>query len=255
MSQICPRFWRDCFGYLPGDGIVVYPPPPIVETLVLCFCSYLPYGRWAPNVLGYRSQVHQRCHFACGNKGSSHPCPFFYYIFSLRCKLSTLTPRQPTVIELYLQLLYPRVHAFRYESQNRRNCPVKIKLTLPSYTGRPGSSEVPRNPLTRWDVSSTPANGIFLTKILKNKIKMPNGWRTIKSFVHTIWLHGRRGKGKAESFSREKLRHAPQKEGGWKILCDLPPVWPRLVRPTNLMSRMNRKKHTHTHPIIFIFLV
>ena len=26
-----------------------------------------------------------------------------------------------------------------------------------------GSSEVPRNPLTRWDVSSIPANGIFLT--------------------------------------------------------------------------------------------
>ena len=38
-------------------------------------------------------------------------------------------------------------------------------------TGRPGSSEVPRNPLTRWDVSSNPANGIFLTKILKNKNK------------------------------------------------------------------------------------
>ena len=37
--------------------------------------------------------------------------------------------------------------------------------------GRPGSSEVPRNPLTRWDVSSTPANGIFLTKKLKNKNK------------------------------------------------------------------------------------
>ena len=34
--------------------------------------------------------------------------------------------------------------------------------------GRPGSSEVPRNPLTRWDVSSFPANGIFLTKKLKN---------------------------------------------------------------------------------------
>ena len=30
--------------------------------------------------------------------------------------------------------------------------------------GRPGSSEVPRNPLARWDVSSIPANGIFLTK-------------------------------------------------------------------------------------------
>ena len=37
--------------------------------------------------------------------------------------------------------------------------------------GRPGSSEVPRNPLTRWDVSSIPANGIFLTKKLKNKNK------------------------------------------------------------------------------------
>ena len=37
--------------------------------------------------------------------------------------------------------------------------------------GRPGSSEVPRNPLTRWDMSSTPANGIFLTKKLKNKNK------------------------------------------------------------------------------------
>ena len=38
--------------------------------------------------------------------------------------------------------------------------------------GRPGSSEVPRNPLTRWDVSSIPANGIFLTKKRKkNKQK------------------------------------------------------------------------------------
>ena len=80
-----------------------------------------------------------------------------------------------------------------------------------------GSSEVPRHPLTRWDVSSIPANGIFLTKKLKNylvKLKMPNGWRTIKSLVHKIRLHGRRGKGMAGSFSREKLRHAPQKEGG-----------------------------------------
>ena len=37
--------------------------------------------------------------------------------------------------------------------------------------GCPGSSEVPRNPLTRWDVSSIPANRIFLTKKLKNKNK------------------------------------------------------------------------------------
>ena len=41
---------------------------------------------------------------------------------------------------------------------------------------------------------------------------------------HKIRLRGRRGKGMAESFSRQKSRHAPQKEGGFKILCDLPPV-------------------------------
>ena len=83
------------------------------------------------------------------------------------------------------------------------------------YSRSPGSSEVPRNPLTRWDVSSTPVNGIFLTKKQKNKkTKMPNGWRTIKSLVHKIRPYGRRGKGMAESFSREKLRPAPQKEGG-----------------------------------------
>ena len=41
----------------------------------------------------------------------------------------------------------------------------------PHAAGRPGSSEVPRNPLTRWDVSSIPANGIFLTEKLKNKNK------------------------------------------------------------------------------------
>ena len=52
---------------------------------------------------------------------------------------------------------------------------------------------------------------------------MPNEWRTIKSLVHKIRLHGRRGKGMANSFSREKLRRAPQKAGGWKILCD--PGW------------------------------
>ena len=44
-------------------------------------------------------------------------------------------------------------------------------LYLFDVAGRPGSSEVPRNPLARWDVSSIPANGIFLTKKLKNKNK------------------------------------------------------------------------------------
>ena len=39
------------------------------------------------------------------------------------------------------------------------------------YTGRPGSSEVPRHLLTRWDVSSIPANGIFLTEKNENENK------------------------------------------------------------------------------------
>ena len=44
----------------------------------------------------------------------------------------------------------------------------------------------------------------FSLKKLKKKKKMPNGWRTIKSLVHKIRPHGRRGKGMVESFSREK---------------------------------------------------
>ena len=49
---------------------------------------------------------------------------------------------------------------------------LQVKITtLVHVAGRPGSSEVPRNPLTRWDVSSTPANGIFLTKKQKNRNK------------------------------------------------------------------------------------
>ena len=40
-------------------------------------------------------------------------------------------------------------------------------------------------------------------------------WKTIKKpLVHKIRLHGRRVKGTAESFSREKLRQALQKEVG-----------------------------------------
>ena len=79
---------------------------------------------------------------------------------------------------------------------------------------RPGSSEVPRNPLTRWDVNRSRQTEFFSLKNEKTKLKMANGWRTIKSLVHKIRLHGRRGKGMAKSFSREKLRHAPLKEGG-----------------------------------------
>ena len=68
------------------------------------------------------------------------------------------------------------VVGFPKYSRIQHACGVKLHLlnvlTINlHYTGRPGSSEVPRNPLTRWDVSSIPANGIFLTKKLKNKNK------------------------------------------------------------------------------------
>ena len=59
---------------------------------------------------------------------------------------------------------------------------------------------------------------------------MSNKWRTIISWVYKVRLHGRRGKGTAESFSRQKLRQAPQEEGGG-ILCDLLSMQPRRVRP------------------------
>ena len=47
----------------------------------------------------------------------------------------------------------------------------KVGMLKVHCTGRPGSSEVHRHPLTRWDVSSIPANGIFLTKKNKKKWK------------------------------------------------------------------------------------
>ena len=98
------------------------------------------------------------------------PCVMVYYIFSA----------------LFLMFFWCPCMAINVNLQyNGGFLPDNILLT------HPGSSEVPRNPLTRWDVSSTPANGIFLTKKQKNKkTKMPNGWRTIKSLVHKIQLHG-----------------------------------------------------------------
>ena len=52
-------------------------------------------------------------------------------------------------------------------------------------TGRPGSSEVPRNPLTRWDVSSIPANGVFLTKKQKTKKKCLTGGERLNRYGST----------------------------------------------------------------------
>ena len=76
------------------------------------------------------------------------------------------------------------------------------------------------------------------------KIKMPNGWRTIKSLVHKIRLHGRRGKGMAESFSREKIK-ASTAESGWMEN----PVLPSCVTPAGTSIEVQNEweeKHTHT---------
>ena len=57
----------------------------------------------------------------------------------------------------------------------------------------------------------------------------------------------------AESFSREKLRHAPQKEGGLKILCDLPPVCVTPAGTSNeldVQHKWEENTHTHTQHII-----
>ena len=73
---------------------------------------------------------------------------------------------------------------------------------------------------------------------------MPKGWRTIKSLVHKIRLHGRRGKGMAESFSREKLRHAPQK-GGWEILWPSSCVTPAgTSNELDVQNEWEEKTHT-----------
>ena len=84
--------------------------------------------------------------------------------------------------------------------------------------------------------------GFFLTK---KKKKMPNKWRTINSLVHKIRLHGRRGKGTAESCSREKSRHAPQKEDG-EILCD--PGW--YVHKPDVQNKWDDNTHHTQHTVI-----
>ena len=68
-----------------------------------------------------------------------------------------------------------------------------IELKSQRVRGLRGTSELPGRP-ARYTVSIF--TGVYRT------------------LVHKIRLHGRRGKGMAESFLREKLRHAPQKEGG-----------------------------------------
>ena len=74
---------------------------------------------------------------------------------------------------------------------------------------------------------------------------MPDGWRTIKSLVHKIRLHGRREKGMAESFSRDKLGTHRRKMDG--KFC---------VTPAGTSNELDVQHesdgHTHTHESISI---
>ena len=60
------------------------------------------------------------------------------------------------------------ISEIRVEISHSMFCTNRHKMDITT-AGRPGSSDVPRNPLTRWDVSSIPANGIFLTKNTKKQ--------------------------------------------------------------------------------------
>ena len=64
--------------------------------------------------------------------------------------------------------------------------------------------------MNNWDFSLQKNKG----KNIKKYFEVPNKWRTIESLVNKDLPHGRRWKGTAESFSRQKLRQALQKEGG-----------------------------------------
>ena len=89
------------------------------------------------------------------------------------------------------------------------------------HTGRPGGSV--GNLETFWSRDTSSSLGAVIRTWIFPRIMPNNKWRTMTSWVHKIRLRGRRGKRTAESFSRLKLRQAPQKEGG-EILRDLPPV-------------------------------
>ena len=94
----------------------------------------------------------------------------------------------------------------------RQYCNYYSTVTTVNNSTVPIAAVAQRYLVTLWHLGTwvrSRQTGFFSLKNLKTKIKMPNGWRTIKSLVHKIRPHGRRGKGKAESFSREKLRHAP----------------------------------------------
>ena len=57
----------------------------------------------------------------------------------------------------------------------------------------------------------------------------------------------------AESFSRQKSRHAPQKEGGLKILCVVTPAG--TSNELDVQNGWMGRKHTHTHCFWLVLVV
>ena len=113
---------------------------------------------------------------------------------------SPVDGRKPRKIMLRPFRLYFVLLSWWYRSESTNRGPIFYPFIF--YR----SSEV-LNLLTLWEVSSNPGKRSFssLKQNKKNKKQMPNRWRTIESVVHKIRLHGRRGKGMAESNpSREK---------------------------------------------------
>ena len=55
----------------------------------------------------------------------------------------------------------------------------------------------------------------------------------------------------AESFSRDKLRQVPQKEGGEIVLCD--PGW--YVHKPDAQNKWDENAHKHTHAAYLKYFV
>ena len=92
--------------------------------------------------------------------------------------------------------------------------------------------------------------GFFLTKkIEKNRIKKyPTSGERLNRQYTNIRLHGRRGKGKAESFSREnkgkhRRRNVDEKSCVTFLLCD--PSW--YAQKPDVQKKWDDNTHTHTH--------
>ena len=150
----------------------------------------------------------------------------------------------PSLVSLLILYTNAESGAYsRYSSRIPRRRPLFLPAphtigSVPSLSGHAIAYRLRSLPRVRWHRASSPqvssSNGCCLcitmdqmllcSSLFPHSLLIYSENVQIIGCIHKIRLHGRRGKGMAESFSRQKSRHAPQKEGGLKILCDLPPV-------------------------------